>query len=250
MLNPPAIRIAAVSYVNTFPFIYGLSQKAPSHPTDLQLEIPSECARKLLLGEVDLGLIPVAVIPLMDEAHIISDFCIGADGAVDSVCLFSEVPIEEVTEVLLDFQSRTSVQLMRVLAARHFLITPKWINASEGFIDQIKGTTAGVVIGDRAFPLLKRYPVVVDLALAWKQLTGLPFVFACWVSNKQLPEEFISEFNAALSFGIDHREEAIRQRVTTDVEAMVHYVNHNISYALDERKRLALELFTRWSAEL
>lgn len=250
MFKTPPIRIAAVSYVNTFPFIHGLAHMPLLHPIALQLEIPSACARKVLSGEVDLGLIPVAVIPLLEDAHIISDFCIGADGAVASVCLFSEVPIEDITEILLDFQSRTSVQLMRVLAARHFHITPKWINASEGFINQIKGKTAGVVIGDRAFPLVDRFPVVIDLALEWKNLTGLPFVFACWVSNKALPVAFVSAFNSALSYGVEHREDAIRQRITTNAEAMVRYVNHNISYTFDEQKRNALALFTRWSEEL
>jgi chorismate dehydratase len=250
MVEIPPIRIAAVSYINTYPFMHGLAQRPLSYPIDLSLEIPAECARKVLAGEVDLGLIPVAVIPLLNEAHIISDFCIGADGAVDSVCLFSEVPLEEVTEVLLDFQSRTSVQLMRVLASRHFHITPKWTNAAEGYIGHIKGTTAGVVIGDRAFPLLHRFPVVIDLALEWQHLTGLPFVFACWVSNRVLPADFIAQFNEALGYGVDHREEAVRQRITHDVDAMIRYVNNNISYGFDARKRQALELFTRWSAEL
>lgn len=240
------IRAVAVNYINTVPFLHGLEAASP-HGMELQLANPAECARLLLTEEADLGLIPVAAIPQMKEAHIVTDFCIGADGPVESVCLFSEAPIAKVTEILLDFQSRTSVQLMRILAQRHFDINPKWTDAEQGFINDIKGTTAGVVIGDRAFPLRERFPVVIDLAEEWKRLTGLPFVFACWVSTRELPTDFLMTFNAALKDGVVRREEAVRSRVRTDVDAMVHYVNQNISYELDDRKREALKLFTQWS---
>lgn len=248
MMPDRPIRVVAVNYVNTYPFLHGLdSDPVLRQSIDLRLEMPSACARLMLNGEAQLGLIPVAVIPQIKDAHIVSEFCIGADGRVDSVCLFSEVPLSEVTEVLLDYQSRTSVMLMRVLAERHFHIAPKWTNAGEGFIERIQGNTAGVVIGDRAFELLERFPIVIDLAGAWKQLTGLPFVFACWVSNGPLPAELLERFNNALRFGVNHRQEAIISRVVSDQKAMLDYVNDRISYSFDERKRKALQLFTSWA---
>jgi chorismate dehydratase len=250
MMPEIPIRVAAVSYSNTYPFLHGLKQSTILGDMEMQLDTPSECARKLLSGEVDLGLVPVAVIPFIKDARIISDFCIGADGAVESVCLFSQVPLEEITEILLDFQSRTSVQLMRILAERHFHISPKWTNTQDGYIAQIKGTTAGVVIGDRAFALHQQFSVVVDLALEWKNLTGLPFAFACWVSNKQLPESFIQDFNQALRYGVEHREDAIRERVPHNTEDMLHYVNHCISYPFDASKQQAMRLFHQWSSQM
>jgi chorismate dehydratase len=250
MMPESPIRVAAVSYSNTYPFLHGLQQSTILGAMELQLDTPSECARKLLSGQVDLGLVPIAVIPFIKDAHIISDYCIGADGAVESVCLFSQVRLEEITEILLDFQSRTSVQLMRILAERHFHISPKWTNTQDGYIAQIKGTTAGVVIGDRAFGLHSQFPVVVDLAFEWKHLTGLPFAFACWVSNKQLSESFIQDFNQALRYGVEHREDAIRERVPHNTEAMLHYVNHCISYSFDGPKKQAMQLFHQWSSQM
>ena len=250
IMSESLIRVAAVSYSNTYPFLHGLQQSTILDAVELQLESPSECARKLLSGQVDLGLVPVAVIPFIKDAHIISDYCIGADGAVESVCLFSQVPLEEITEILLDFQSRTSVQLMRILAERHLHISPKWTNTQDGYIAQIKSTTAGVVIGDRAFALHHQFPVVVDLALEWKNLTGLPFAFACWVSNKQLSESFTQDLNQALRYGVEHREEAIRERVTHNTEFMIHYVNHCISYPFDAPKQQAMHLFHQWSSRM
>lgn len=251
MMPDRPVRVVAVSYVNTYPFLHGLEHDPVlRRSVELRLEMPSECARMMVAGEADLGLIPVAAIPEMEEAHIVTDFCIGADGPVDSVCLFSEVPLEDVTEILLDFHSRTSVQLMRVLAQRHFHISPKWTDADEGYVDRIGGGTAGVVIGDRAFPLRDRFPVVIDLAEAWKELTGLPFVFACWVSSRPLSAEFVQRLNDALRYGVGHREEAIRLHSLPDGKSMTDYVNHRISYPFDEKKREALQLFTEWSSNL
>ncbi len=213
---------------------------------DLQLDTPADCAKKLLSGEVDLGLVPVAIIPELKESHIISDCCIGADGAVETVCLFSEVPLDQIEEVILDYQSRTSVQLVQLLAEKHWKITPKWKQADANFIQNIKGKTAGVVIGDRAFPLREKFPVVKDLAQEWKDLTGLPFVFACWVSNKPLSAEFVSEFQEALNFGLNHKQEAIDSLANDNHQTLVRYVEKVISYKLDDKKLQALKLFHDW----
>lgn len=213
---------------------------------DLQLDNPADCAKKLLSGEVDLGLVPVAIIPQLAESHIITDYCIGADGAVETVCLLSEVPLDEIEEVLLDHQSRTSVQLVQLLAEKHWKIAPKWKQADTDFIQEIKGTTAGVVIGDRVFSLLDKFPVIKDLAEEWKQLTGLPFVFACWVSNRPLSAEFVSEFQEALEFGLNHKKEAIDSLANGNNETLVRYVEKAISYKLDDKKLEALKLFLDW----
>jgi chorismate dehydratase len=240
------IKISAVSYTNSFPFIYGLQNHPVSELIDLQLDMPSDCARKLLNGEVELGLVPVAVMPELEEAHIISNFCIGADGPVESVCLFSEVPLQEVETILLDYQSRTSVELVKYLAENAWEIKPHWQPAKENFIEKVSGTTAGVVIGDRAFPLLESYPFVYDLSGEWKEQTGLPFVFACWISNRKLPDDFITEFEKALAFGLSQRRIAVEQMANADQEKLVRYVETVISYSIDDKKRQAMKLFLDW----
>ena len=106
------LKISAVSYLNTVPFIHGLKQSDLIHNIDLQLDYPSICADKLINRTVDLALVPVVVIPKLKDSHIISDYCIGADGAVDTVCLYSDVPITEIESIALDYQSRTSVALL------------------------------------------------------------------------------------------------------------------------------------------
>ena len=242
-------KISAVSYANSYPFIFGLRNNDVINQVQLALDNPADCARKLVNGEVDLGLVPVAIIPQMPEFHIVSKFCIGADGPVESVCLFSDVPLNEIDTILLDYQSRTSVQLVQYLAERVWNINPSWVSAEEGFESSIGSRTAGVVIGDRAFPLLKKFKYVYDLSEEWKKSTELPFVFACWVSNKELDNTFIKSFEEALKFGLDHKRTAIESMALTQHEDLVRYVDSVIHYDLDEKKREAMELFLDWMSK-
>lgn len=246
------IKISIVSYLNSKPFIAGLNKSDLINKIDLQLDIPSVCAQKLIDGKVDLGLIPVAVLPLLKEKHIVSDYCIGAVGKVASVMLYSDVPLEKITTILLDYQSRTSVSLVKVLASKFWKINPQWISAKENFESEIKETTAAVIIGDRTFGLENKYKFNYDLAEEWQKYTGLPFVFACWVSNKELPVAFIEEFNAALKTGVNNRSELIVELqksnlYPTNIET---YLNQNIDYHYDSAKKRGLELFLSYQAAL
>jgi chorismate dehydratase len=238
-----SIRISAVSYLNTKPFLHGL-KLAALQGVKITVDIPSVCATKLLSGEADLGLVPVAIIPLLKEAHVLPGYCIGADGPVESVKLYSHVPLEEITEVLCDYQSRTSVLLARVLAKELWKISPGWIEGKTGYENEISGTTAGVIIGDRTFTLNGKFPYEYDLAGEWKKLTGLPFVFAAWVSNTKLPEEFGGEFSNAMELGLTHIDEVIsaeRQEFPGfDVE---NYLRSALKFRLDARATAGLKLF-------
>jgi len=210
----------------------------------MDLAIPSECARRLVAGEADIALVPVAVIPELPEAHIISDYCIGADGKVATVCLYSEVPIEDITALYLDHHSRTSVMLARLLLEEYWEITPDLITAEDGYIDRIGGTVGGLVIGDRTIGLDKRFPYVYDLAEIWKKHSGLPFVFAAWVSVKPLKPDFVIAFNQALKEGMDHLPELQLLLSSPDPDFdLVDYFTHYIDYDLDSGKREALARF-------
>ena len=87
------LKVVAVNYLNTKPLLYGLMKGGMRDKIDLQLDIPSECARKLESGEVDLGLVPVATIPHLSTPHIISDFCIGAVGEVATAVSYTHLTL-------------------------------------------------------------------------------------------------------------------------------------------------------------
>ena len=239
------VRISAVSYLNTIPFIYGLKQSELIKEINLQLDYPSMCAEKLINGEVDLALVPVAVIPKLNNPQIISDYCIGANGAVDTVCLYSDVPITEVESITLDYQSRTSVALLKVLLKEYWNLSPEFRESQIGFEDKIKDKNAALVIGDRAFSLNKKHKYIYDLSAIWKELTGLPFVFAAWVSNKKLHQDFIFEFNKSLKKGLDNINIALNLESDNypNCTNPEDYLNNKISYVLDVKKEKGMELF-------
>lgn len=230
-----------MSYLNTKPLVYGL-EKHPIQNAEISFYYPALLAEKLLNDEIDVGLIPVAMIPKLSESHIITDFCIGATSPVATVCLFSNVPIEEIEKVYLDYQSRTSVALLKILLRDYWHFSPEFIIAEEGFEKKLNGTTAGLIIGDRAFQAAKDYPYVYDLASAWINLTALPFVFAAWVANKQLPTEFIEEFNLRTGEGLAHIDEIVAAN-PYPLYDLKEYYTENIDYRLDGAKREGLKLF-------
>ena len=118
--------------------------------------------------------------------------------------------------------------------------------ATEGYIAQISGTTAGVIIGDRALENLSKFPFVYDLGLAWKQHTGLPFVFAAWVANQPIPSEFMAAFEAANGYGLAHLDEVIALIPAQEQVYDLHkYYTENISYNLTEEKKKGLESFLK-----
>ena len=238
------IRVAAVSYLNTKPLIYGFEQGMMKDKIDLITDFPAKIADMLVKDETDISLVPVATIPLLEEYHIITDYCIGADGAVASVCLFSDVPMEKISTILLDYQSRSSVALLRILLRDHWKISPQLLQGGEGYEEQISGSVAGLVIGDRAFIQRKNRKYIYDLGLAWKALTGLPFVFAAWIANKKLPETFISEFNNATAEGFKHLPAIISANSYAHYD-LEEYYTKNISFGLDDEKRKGLEEFLR-----
>lgn len=237
-------RIGAVSYLNTRPLLLGLAQEGFKNRIDLVKSYPAKIAQELLAGQIDIGLVPVAIIPQLTHPHIISNYVIGTNGAVASVALFSQVPIDEIKSIYLDYQSRTSVQLLKILLAQFWKKEVEFLAATEGYIDQISGTTAGLIIGDRALDNLNKFPYMYDLGLAWKQHTGLPFVFAAWVANQPIPAEFMAAFDAANGYGLAHLEEVISLIPANEQVYDLHkYYTENISYVYDEEKKLGLNAF-------
>jgi chorismate dehydratase len=240
------VKISAVSYLNTLPFLYGIKNHPGLKNFIFEQDIPSMCAKKLITNKVDIALIPVAAIPQVKTPYFISNYCLGAVNKVRTVLLLSEVPLHEIKTVLLDYQSRTSVNLVKVLAKKHWNISPAWMNAEIGFEDKIKDNVAGVVIGDRAFSLKSKYKYVFDLSEEWFKMTALPFVFATWVANKPIDNEFIKTFNNALQYGLDHLDKVVKEYHQNFPESPIDlhkYLTQNIDFVMDEKKKQSMKLF-------
>jgi chorismate dehydratase len=239
------IRVGAVSYLNTKPLLFGIENSPIIHEISLITEYPSRIADMLLRDEIDIGLVPVSIIPQLKEYHINTQYAIGCDGPVASVCLFSQCPMDEIETVLLDYQSRTSVALVRLLFKKYWRKDPKFQSADPDFLNSIQGRTAAVVIGDRALEQRKRSAYTYDLGEAWKELTGLPFVFAAWISNKVLDPQWVEHFNQANAFGIQNISRVIQQIPKTNIDLNEYYTRF-LSYDLDGKKKKGLDLFLQW----
>lgn len=236
------IKVGAVSYLNTKPLIYGFEQGGMKDEIDLVIDYPANIAGYLQQDKIDVGLVPVAILPTLKSYHIISDYGIACDGAVASVCLFSEVPVTEIKSIFLDYQSKTSVALLKILLKEHWKISPELIEGNNNFVMEIGGTAAGLVIGDRALIQRQHSKFTYDLGLAWKELTGLPFVFAAWVSNKPLPESFCKAFNETTKIGLTHIK-AIVAANPFDSFDLEDYYNNFIKFPINSRMHEALTLF-------
>lgn len=206
------------------------------------MDYPAKIARQLIDGEVDLALVPVAIIPKLKESHIIADFCIGAEGPVASVCLFSDVPLQNIHRIYLDYQSRTSVALLKLLVRDHWKLNVEFIETTGDFQHLIRGNDAGLVIGDRALAQRHVSLYIFDLAEAWLRFTSLPFVFAAWISNRPLPIEFIQQFNDANSIGLNNLPAVVAENSSPDFDLTTYYTQ-NISYRLTPAKRQGMQRF-------
>jgi chorismate dehydratase len=236
------IKVAAVSYLNTKPMLWGIERSPVMNEIDLLVDYPSNLAKSLTEGKIDMALLPVAAMPGIPGARIVGEYGIAADGEVASVCIFSKQPLEEVTSVYLDYQSRSSVRLATLLLKEYWKKEVELLPAPVDYIDHIKGTTAGVIIGDRALEQRHNFTYIYDLAQTWKDWTGLPFVFAAWIANKDLPQDFIQRFNAANAEGLKHIEEVVAAHSFPHYDLQTYY-RKNIHYHLDAQKLMGLEAF-------
>ncbi len=236
------IKVGAVSYLNTKPLLYGLERSSIKEKIDLTLAYPAQLVKQLQTEKIDLALLPVAALQEIEAAKIVANYGIAANGNVVSVALFCQVPLHEIETVILDYQSRTSVRLTQLLFAEFWKQDVQFLPAGNDFINEIKGNTAAVIIGDRALEQLPNFKYNYDLSAAWKSFTGLPFVFAAWVSNKNLSAEFLAEFNTANAIGLAHIDE-IAEANTIPYYSLTTYYKENICYRLGEAKKKGLALF-------
>jgi len=246
------VRVSAVSFLNTAPFVFGLQQSFISNSIILSTDYPAECARKLINNQVDVGLVPAATLLSLQNSFIVSEYCLGSMREVRTVSLLSNSPLESISTIFLDFQSRSSNLLTKILAKHHWKREINWVTTSQTPIpDSIGENQAMVAIGDKVFELENRFKFNYDLATEWNNFTSLPMVFAVWLANKELDKAFINSFNEALRYGIERIPEAVQLYSINHISSQdaQTYLTKNISYSFDEGKRKALDLFLKLGKE-
>jgi predicted solute-binding protein len=233
-----------VDYSNARPLVAGLDG------VTLRGGHPSDVARWLADGEVQLALVPVGALladPAGADWRVVPDVCIGCDGPVDSVLLAAATPPEQWRRVLLDGVSRTSVVLARLLL-EHGPLADRMhpdleiidVPAGTG-IPSARGDTATVVIGDLALNRPSRLSHTIDLGAAWHDWTGLPFVFAVWAGHPDLDPAVVERVRAAGVRGMQGVADGSLLADTSEDERL--YLTHRIRYPLDDRATMGLLRF-------
>lgn len=246
------MRIGAVSYLNTKPLIHGLAERLPE--ARLSLDLPSRLADALGTGELDVGLIPVFEAFRQDGAHIVSDACIACRGPVWSVKLLSRTRLSQVRSVALDEGSRTSAALTRIWLGHQIGIEPEYRSwPIQQRLDEIEAD-AVLIIGDRAmrdsFP---GFSGVWDLGQVWWDWTGLPFVFACWVSRgARVDTRVMAALEQARDAGMADVEliadrEASRYGLSR--ERCLAYLRDDLHFRLQDAELEGLRRFRRLAME-
>ncbi|HOV10271.1 MAG TPA: menaquinone biosynthesis protein [Bacteroidales bacterium] len=245
------LTIAAISYANTFPFVYGIENSGMIDNYQLLMFPPAGCAASFASGDADIALVPVGALPTLSGYRIIPDYCIGAVKEVKTVLLLSNKKIKDILSVGLDHESATSVRLVKIFARHHWHIQPTWQPMEVAKPENYPKTDAILAIGDKAIMLEKKYLFKTDLAAEWRNFTGLPFVFAVWVCRQELSPATVDKFSSALQYGIDNINKVVKKYKTWlapnfDLEA---YYKHNIGYHLDQEKKESLQKFLNFVAE-
>lgn len=239
------VRVSAISYLNTAPFVYGLENHPVSGMIEVEYVPPAVTAAKLISGEADLGLVPVAMIRRIPNPVIVSQYCIGAEGPVASVLLCSGKSLDKIEKIYMDTESRTSVLLARILCEQYWKISPQFEDYNFGK-SKPDSAASYILIGDKALKHASDFAYVYDMAEEWINFKKLPFVFACWTANKDLDPSFIASFNDALKLGLDNMEKSVKRFANEfEPEYAIKYLKENISYNLDADKRAGLSEF--WS---
>jgi chorismate dehydratase len=252
-----SVRAIAVDYANTLPLRSGLKALEVKGDMSMFLARPARATDLFIQGNYELGLLPTAAHLTAPNSKFIGEYGIVSDGFVGSVGIFSEVPFEEIDLLYLDYDSRSSMLLTRVLLKHHWQrdehsASPlSIIKAKPGYREQIGGSAAGLIIGDPAIEARSKFPYYYDLAEAWKEMTGLPFVFAAWLASKELDESFIQAFDAAQEAGIANRI-ALAEEYQAFVPGydLKKYFTNQIQYRISEEAKKGMRLFLELGADI
>ncbi|MCK4343504.1 MAG: menaquinone biosynthesis protein [Phycisphaerae bacterium] len=172
------LRLGVVSFLNARPLIDGLDE---SRGVRCVFDVPAALPARLDRREVDAALIPIVdLLRGNGRYRIVSDACIGCDGETLTVRVFSRVPPNRIRSLWVDPDSHTSVALAgvlwRQLFERDLILQP--LAAPAAWPAEAE---AVLLIGDKVVdPGRAGFGYEVDLGGAWRQHTGLPFVFAVW----------------------------------------------------------------------
>ena len=252
--EPDPLRIGAVSFLNALPLIVGLDGRAG---VSLTRAVPSA-----LPGMLENGALDVALVPVIDTVRgdrdwgVVSDACIGCDGATLTVRIFSRVDPADIRVLRVDGDSHSSVALASVLwrekYGRELEVVP--FRTDETSAEVLADCQAVLLIGDKVINPpsgLEVFSTQVDLGATWKSLTGLPFVFAVWaVADASFADRAAEMLEVARDAGVAQASslaDTHAEGMGWPVDLARRYLTEHLTYTLDDRHREGMRMFLELS---
>jgi cyclic dehypoxanthinyl futalosine synthase len=243
------LRVASVGYLNARPLYEGLEREPASARFRLDCASPSEVARRVAEDEADFALMPVAAAATIGDLRMVRGCAIAARGAVRSIAILAEQPIDTLEQLAVDLSSRTSVVLARLVLRRlHGGREPRLLGSTAAdAIAGVSGSRGALIIGDPALEIEGRFPHVLDLGLSWLELTGLPFVFAAWCGRAGVlsaeDERLLEQSKAA---GLDRRDAIADEYAASrglSAASLRAYLHDCVRYDFGDDERRGLQRF-------
>lgn len=259
------LRLGKIGFLNVLPIYHPLEAGIVPHPFTILSGTPS-----YLNGLMADGMLDVSVVSSIEYAKhperyfILPDLSISCCGAVKSVLLLSRVPVEDLAgrKVLATTQSHTSVGLLKVLFSAHLGIDVRLTpgNCTES-LEKGENPEAFLAIGDEALRLKDhpRYLYRWDLGEVWHRWTGLPFVFALWVIQRQSLERWngalgnaVRALTSAKEWGLSHLEDICSEALKKGVLGMAELEDYYraLKFDLTDREQRGLERFYQYLAQI
>jgi chorismate dehydratase len=252
--NQTALRLGAVSYLNTKPLVFGLEELLPEG-AQLRFELPSRLAGELAAESLDVALVPSIAYARHPNHQIISRSCIACRGPVWSVKLLFRVAPDQVRTLAEDEGSRTSVALARILLWRRYGIQPSSVPFPIGTPPEETVADAVLIIGDRAMHGFgSAWIDEWDLGQQWWHETGLPFVFAMWIGRGGRSDPGLGQtLDQARQDGCRAAEQLAKQygpQYGLSTADCLAYFRENLHFELGPQELAGLTLFYEQAAQL
>ena len=244
--TPAAVRLGAVSYLNSRPLVENLADLLPE--SSICLDYPSRLADSLAEGKLDVALIPSIEFFRRPGYEIVSNACVAARGEVMSVKLYCRVHPGEIRRMAFDEGSRTSATLSKVILAERYGAFPESEPLSMESMTTDSSADAVLLIGDRAMHTPdESFVEVMDLGQMWYDWTGLPFVFAMWVAHQEADTAGVAAaLNEARDRGLTNIEQIAASeapKLNISKQTALDYLTKNLHYKMTSAERSGLQLF-------
>jgi chorismate dehydratase len=249
-------RVAAVSYLNATPLVWGLlKDRRFDARYDLTFHVPAGTAELLGTGSCDIGILSSIELP-RQNLDFVEGLGICSNGPVRSIFLITKKPISEIESLAVDSSSRTSTVLCRIILWYGFKGNPKVVSMLPDIDKMLTSADAALIIGDPALhlePAALPY-TVYDLGEEWTKMTGLPMVYAVWAARKgTITPQLKADLFESYTFGRDHIEEIVKiesERRGFSEPLAREYLTEHIRYEMGPQYTEGMRLYLEYAKGL